>query len=228
MADRPTVNFTTARGTSTYVKVDGVWKWDDNGTLRSLSENRDSPTPALLDRSYSARPRTEVLSQETKPIETASEQSEQPVAEVSDPVAISGILVDVSTFDDDELSDLLKENQTALDLLNDGFSTTGSFTSEEQKRVYEAVLYNRQILLQEAAKRNPNCVKKESDNSYTFADTPECEQFSKSVLGNNLAALAQKKYSLPNPCGTSEMAKINTELQKFFITLKGIKKYGNL
>ena len=149
----------------------------------------------------------------------------QPVAEVADPTETAGI--DVNTLSDEDLADLAKENQRALDLLNDGFVQTGSL-SEAQKEVYEAVLAERNVILGEAAKRNPNCVKKESDNSYTFDNTPECEQFLKTVIGNNLAALAQKKYSLPDPCGTSELAKINTALQKFFITLKGIKKYGNL
>ena len=167
---------------------------------------------------------TQVLSQETAPGAPAPGAT-QPVAEVADPTEIGG--VDVKTVSDEELADLLKENQRALDLLNDGFVQTGSL-SDEQNSVYAAVFANRNILLEESKKRNPNCVKKESDNSYTFDKTPECEQFLKSVLANNMAALAQKKYSLPDPCGTSELAKINTALQKFFITLKGIKKYGNL
>lgn len=155
-----------------------------------------------------------------------AQKTATPAVEVADPVETAGI--DVSTLTDEELSDLIKENQDALDILNNGFSQQTGPLSEEQKRVYEAVLAERNVILAEGAKRNPQCVKKESDNSYTFKDTPECEQFVNSVIGNNLAALAQKKYSMPDPCGTSEMAKINTQLQKFFITLKGIKKYGNL
>ena len=229
MAD-PTVSFTTASGTTTYVKIGGEWyKQTGIGDSR-IPVGQGDPSPQNLDSSYEVSQPAQVIPQETLAAPGApgapAPGATQPVAEVADPAETAGI--DVNTLSDEDLADLAKENQRALDLLNDGLSTQTGPLSEAQKEAYEAVLAERNVILRESAKRNPNCVKKESDNSYTFDKTPECEQFLKSVLANNMAALAQKKYSLPDPCGTSELAKINTALQKFFITLKGIKKYGNL
>jgi len=164
-----------------------------------------------------------------------------PVTQVSDPTAEYDALsskLQSEAFDgysNDELKDYAKTQQEMLDEFNDANRdaiNNGTLTPE-QEREWKALQFDRQAILQQIEKRGllkgkPQCFKKESDNSYVFTDTPECEQFLKTVIGNNLAALAQKKYSLPDPCGTSELAKINTALQKFFITLKGIKKYGNL
>ena len=163
------------------------------------------------------------------------------VTPVSDPTAEYDALsskLQSEAFDgysNDELKDYAKTQQEMLDEFNDANRdaiNNGTLTPE-QEREWKALQFDRQAILQQIEKRGllkgkPECFKKESDNSYVFTDTPECEQFVNSIIGNNLAALAQKKYSLPDPCGTSEMAKINTELQKFFITLKGIRKYANL
>jgi len=173
---------------------------------------------------------TQVVTEETAG--AAAPGATQPVVKVADPTEIGG--VDVRTVSDEEFADLLKENKTTLDLLNDEISTQTGPLSDEQNSVYARVFAERNILLEEGKKRSAKCDKpedkktKQSDTPQTRSNTPECEQFLKSALANNLAALAQKKYSLPDPCGTSELAKINTALQKFFITLKGIKKYGNL
>ena len=225
MAD-PTVSFTTASGTTTYVKIGGEWYKQTGVGDSRIPVGQGDPSPQNLDRSYEVSQPAQVIPQETLAAPGApAPGATQPVAEVADPTETAG--VDVSTLSDEDLAEEAKLSQRALDLLNDGFVQTGSL-SEAQKEVYEAVLAERNVILGEAAKRNPNCVKKESDNSYTFDKTPECEQFLKSVLAKNMAALSNSKYASPNPCGTSELAKINTALQKFFITLKGIKKYGNL
>ena len=59
-------------------------------------------------------------------------------------------------------------------------------------------------------------------------ETPESEKFAKSAANVAAVQVYNRERTLPDPCGTSELAKINTELQKFFIVVKGIKKYGDL
>ena len=143
-----------------------------------------------------------------------------------------------SAFDnltDAELQDYAAVQRQMLDefnIANKDAINNGTLTPE-QEREWNTLQFDRQALLQQAEKRGllkdkPQCVKKESDNSITFADTPECEQFLKSILGNNLAALGGEEYATANPCGTTDMDKINVELLKFFKKLKGIKKYANL
>ena len=226
MAD-PTVSFTTPSGTTTYVKVEGVWYKSTGVGDSRVQIGQGDPSPENLDRSYEISNPVVVQPETVQPAAApaVAAPAAAPVAEVADPTEVGG--VDVSTLTDEELSDLIKENQTALDLLNDGYVQTGTL-SDEQRRVFEAVLAERNVILAEGAKRNPQCFKKESDNSYILEKTPECEQFVNSIIAKNLAALSQNKYAQPNPCGTSEMAKINTELNKFFIKLKGIRKYANL
>lgn len=139
---------------------------------------------------------------------------------------------DFDNLSTDKLEEYSKSIKEELDFFNTQNKDPRNLT-EEQRGQLTALLETRQALLQQAEKRGllkdkPQCVKKESDNSITFADTPECEQFLKSVLGNNLAALGGEEYATANPCGTTDMDKINVELLKFFKKLKGIKKYANL
>ena len=65
-------------------------------------------------------------------------------------------------------------------------------------------------------------------DSWTIKDTPDCEQFNKSVTYKNFVRLASEEQSLPDPCGKSTISKINAALRKFFTLLKGIKKYADL
>ena len=139
---------------------------------------------------------------------------------------------DFDNLSTDELEEYSKFIKEELDFFNTQNKDPRNLT-EEQRGQLTTLLERRQALLQQAEKRGllkdkPQCVKKESDNSITFADTPECEQFLKSILGNNLAALGGEEYATANPCGTTDMDKINVELLKFFKKLKGIKKYANL
>lgn len=72
------------------------------------------------------------------------------------------------------------------------------------------------------------CIARETAKGFTLKDTPSCEKYFDSVQFRNALAQYQKERDLPDPCGTSEMSKINTELQKFFEVVKGLKKYGDL
>ena len=69
---------------------------------------------------------------------------------------------------------------------------------------------------------------RETAKGFTFKNTPECEKLFNSVAFIDALTRMQEKRAMPDPCGTSEMAKINTQLQKFFTVLKGIKKYADL
>ena len=62
----------------------------------------------------------------------------------------------------------------------------------------------------------------------TFKDTPAAQKIFNSVTFRDAITRMQTERDLPDPCGTSEMSKINTQLQKFFTVLKGIKKYADL
>ena len=67
-----------------------------------------------------------------------------------------------------------------------------------------------------------------TDKGFTFSDAPDYEKFIKSVAFNEAAKTYEASRSLPNPCGESEISKINVELKKFFTVIKGIKAYGDL
>ena len=83
------------------------------------------------------------------------------------------------------------------------------------------------MLIQEQADA-AGCVARETPLGMTFKNTPACEKLFNSVAFRDALTRMQEKRDMPDPCGTSEMAKINTQLQKFFTVLKGIKKYADL
>jgi|TARA_Y100000004_G_scaffold312_1_gene442 hypothetical protein len=68
----------------------------------------------------------------------------------------------------------------------------------------------------------------ESNKGYTLDGTPLSEKpLGSANLAKAIAAMEAPTH-LPSPCGEGQMGKINIELQKFFETLKGIKKYANV
>lgn len=69
---------------------------------------------------------------------------------------------------------------------------------------------------------------RQTDKGYTFADTAKAESWITSVAYGQALQLYKEPISLPDPCGTGELAAINIELLKFFQKLKGLKKWGNL
>lgn len=144
------------------------------------------------------------------------------------PISVGDSLLgkEISGFNNKTLEAFSGAVKDRLDTLN--AKLANNTITPEELRELENLIATREGLLDEVKKRNPDCVLKQSDNSYSFIETPKCEQFLYTVVGKNLAALSEKKYSLPNPCGTSELSKINVELKNFFTTLKGIKKYGQL
>lgn len=69
---------------------------------------------------------------------------------------------------------------------------------------------------------------RQTDKGYTFADAENAELWINSVAFRSSMQLYREPISLPDPCGTGELAAINIELLKFFEGLKGLKKWGDL
>lgn len=63
---------------------------------------------------------------------------------------------------------------------------------------------------------------------HNLPKAPSSEKFASTVAAQEALEHYNKERSLPDPCGDSELSKINTQLSKFFIAVKGLKKYGEL
>ena len=68
----------------------------------------------------------------------------------------------------------------------------------------------------------------QTEKGQNLKDTPKQEKGVSSAAHAAAVAAAKKERPLPDPCGKSEMAKINIALHNFMTTLKGIKAYGEL
>lgn len=121
----------------------------------------------------------------------------------------------------DNLSGALNNQINALQQL-----PYDSLTPEQKEELNQA-LATREALINAVGKSTGCVVRESSAGSWTIKDTPECEQFNKSVTYKNFVRLADKEQSLPDPCGKSTVSKINVALRNFFTTLKGLKKYGD-
>lgn len=73
-----------------------------------------------------------------------------------------------------------------------------------------------------------NVAREQSAGSWTIPDTPDSQQFNKSIQYKSFAQLMSLELDLPDPCGKSTLSKIDTALLNFFTALKGIKQYGEL
>ena len=120
----------------------------------------------------------------------------------------------------------IESNRKQIDELNEKGS---DLWNEEEQEKYKMISAETDALIKaKVAKTNENCNVRETTKGFTFKDTPDCEKYFNSVSFRNALAYYKTERDLPNPCGTSEMSKINTALQKFFEVVKGIKKYGDL
>tara|TARA_Y100000004_G_scaffold91312_1_gene102329 strand:- start:181 stop:2148 length:1968 start_codon:yes stop_codon:yes gene_type:complete len=68
----------------------------------------------------------------------------------------------------------------------------------------------------------------QTEKGQNLKDTPKEEKAVASAGHAAAVAAAKKERSLPDPCGKSEMGKINIALHNFMTALKGIKQYGEL
>ena len=136
------------------------------------------------------------------------------------------------TLSTEELDTRIEANEKILNKLRE--KSSDNFTEEESQEWKKVSAEQKALkdardgnLIQELADA-AGCVARETPLGFTFKNTPECEKLFNSVAFRDALTRMQEKRDMPDPCGTSEMAKINTQLQKFFTVLKGIKKYADL
>ena len=73
-----------------------------------------------------------------------------------------------------------------------------------------------------------NCIARETiGKSWSLKESPDCTQIRNTKAYEQALGILQTEVALPDPCGKSDLAKINTELLKFFNTLKEIRKFGD-
>jgi len=128
-------------------------------------------------------------------------------------------------YSDQILKDKLKAGSDRIEELENQ-----TFLTDEDKEEQQKILAERADIIDELAKRqSSDCVSHQTQGkSWRFKDTPKCEQFAASTTYQNAVKEFEEKLTLPNPCGSGELSRINTALHKFFIALKGMKKYGDL
>ena len=73
-----------------------------------------------------------------------------------------------------------------------------------------------------------NTAASQTSKGQNLKDTPLSEKGSKSAAFAALVADSKIENAAPDPCGKSELGKINIALHNFMTTLKGIKAYGEL
>ena len=165
----------------------------------------------------------------TDPVTGATTTSDKPI-----PVPDSELNFDnqFGTLSTEELDARIEANEKILNKLRE--KSSDNFTEEESQEWKKVSAEQKALkdardgnLIQELADA-AGCVARETPLGFTFKNTPECEKLFNSVAFRDALTRMQEKRDMPDPCGTSEMAKINTQLQKFFTVLKGIKKYADL
>ena len=128
-------------------------------------------------------------------------------------------------FSIENIDKSITENKKLIDDLNDE-----GITTPEKQALYDE--YRNKIIELEKEKDirkkiKENCKTAETDKPNIFKNTPECEQYLQSIAEKSANGVYEKGVPLADPCGKSLMSQINTELLKFFKTLKAIKKYGD-
>ena len=131
----------------------------------------------------------------------------------------------------EQLDAEIESNRKQVDELN---KKAKDLWTDEEKEKYKMLSAETDALINARSANDlldgapTECNARETAKGFTFKDTPACEKYFNSVAFRSAITTYQTERDLPDPCGTSEMSKINTELQKFFTIVKGIKKYGNL
>ena len=67
-----------------------------------------------------------------------------------------------------------------------------------------------------------------TEKGQSLEGAPKQEKSSSTAAFSGIVSTSKKDRALPNPCGTTEIGKINIAIHNFMTTLKGIKKYGEL
>ncbi len=156
--------------------------------------------------------------------------TEQPTNTESNPVPVPDKEIFIESnyvgVDDLTLDQNIESNRKQIDELNQ--KSSDLWTQEEQDRFKELRAKQDSLFKEKAIRENKECNSKQTSKGYNLPNTPECEKFAKSVANSRAIEKYNTERDLPDPCGTSELSKINTALHKFFTTLKGIKKYADI
>lgn len=163
-------------------------------------------------------------------VETAKDSATGVETKSDEPVPVPDKEINVdnqfSQLSSEELDSEIESRRSEIDELN---KKSSDLWDEEEKEKYKQLSAEIDALkLAKLADEDSDCVVRETAKGFTFKDTPACEKYFNSVAFRSALTTYQTERDLPDPCGTSEMSKINTALQKFFEVVKGIKKYGNL
>ena len=174
--------------------------------------------------------------QSSAPVETATDSATGATTTSDKPIPVPDSELNFDnqfgTLSTEELDTRIEANEKILNKLRE---KSGSNFTEEESQEWKKVSAEQKALkdardgnlIQELADA-AGCVARESPLGMTFKNTPACQKLFNSVAVRAAITRMQEKRSMPDPCGTSEMSKINTQLQKFFTVLKGIKKYADL
>ena len=166
-----------------------------------------------------------LIRQEIANSPNAQTYSEQQSVSVPDtPIEPDPWLKDIS---DEELNREAKAQNEIVAQLNEQGSDT--WTLEQQEQFKSAQLTLDAIDKERAIRKSAACKTLQTDKGVGgYQDPPKCEEYINSVAFQEALQTYQTERILPDPCGTSELAGINTALLSFFKTLKKIKKYGQL
>ncbi len=174
--------------------------------------------------------------QSSAPVETAKDPATKATTTSDNPVPVPDKDLEFNNpyfqLDNERLDAEIEANRKQIAELNEKSS---DLWTDEEKEKYKMLSAETDALfaakfgndLQEQADAD-GCVARETPLGMTFKNTPACEKLFNSVAFRDAITRMQTERDLPDPCGTSEMSKINTQLQKFFTVLKGIKKYADL
>jgi hypothetical protein len=166
----------------------------------------------------------------TEPPETATDSATGSKTDNNDPVPVPDKEVNVDNqfaqLSPEKIDSEIESRRKEIDELNKKANST--WTQEEQERHKQLSAELNSLFQAKLADEDPDCIVRETAKGFTFKGTPNCEKFFSSVAMQKAVEKYRSERDTANPCGTSEMAKINTALQKFFVAIKGIKNYGDL
>lgn len=152
------------------------------------------------------------------------------VTEESNPISVPDTEIEIkniyANLSDGELEDRRYELNEEVKVLNK--KAKSQWTLEEQERFNEIKAELDQLDSVKVIRENQSCISRQTPKGFIFKNTPDCEKFAKSVANGTAIQIYNKERTLPDPCGTSELAKINTALSNFFNAVKGLKKYADL
>lgn len=198
----------------------GVKTGPTSGTSRLLSQEvpRNTPigpttvTRIPVQRSASSNP----------DVQTPSNQESIFVPDT--PIQPSPLWTNIPT---ETLDRIAKGNNDVVAQLNEQGSDT--WTPEQQELFKSTQNILDSIANEKALRESADCKTTQTDKGVaSYKNPPKCEEYINSVAYQEALQTYSTERVLPDPCGTSELAGINTALLSFFKTLKKIKKYGQL